>query len=385
MNPFASLLFRLAHLVAPKPDKLWIGDMRLEAPFVPNKLRFAFAALGLAFKFRWAAMRLNRPASLAFASATLAAVATLLVVPNLLREPTTDAAMSPLPNASYQEAQGIAAERGYSAEAQVGVEAGVDATTTSAGTVEPMTQATTAQSSTAQSPAVPASPALVPSAEATILPETNQVPVEGQVQEGFARISPEQDVAPASDMATSVSEAAMTEPSLEEATVEEPLAQAPLAAPPAAITPEAVPTERTTAEAESSAGESAEANEQAITDTVAIPTDTNADTDPAQSVVATLPAPATPSVDTEVISTQVRNESVLIVVRADALLTLYRNTDFAGAPRAHRYVTEGDTFTANVPFSLYTDNAAAIEVTVDAESYNLGEENEEQFRIFSKP
>jgi hypothetical protein len=98
-----------------------------------------------------------------------------------------------------------------------------------------------------------------------------------------------------------------------------------------------------------------------------------------------IPAPATPSVDTQVISTLVRGESVVIEVEADALLTMYRDTNFSGSPRINRYVTQGETFTANVPFSLYTDNAAAIKITADGKTLTLGEASEEQFRIFSKP
>jgi hypothetical protein len=86
LSPLALLLLNLAQFVAPKDDKFWIGDMRLEAPFVPHKLQFAFSALGLAFKFRWKVLK-HRPATLAFASMAVAAVATLLFVPRIFNNP----------------------------------------------------------------------------------------------------------------------------------------------------------------------------------------------------------------------------------------------------------------------------------------------------------
>jgi hypothetical protein len=368
MNALASLLLNAAHAVAPKQDKLWIGDMRLEAPFVPNKLRFALAALGLAFKFRFAALKANRPVGIAFASAALAAVATLLFVPRLFGdEPATTAAMSPLPDAAYESVQDIAAERGYSAEAQVGV-----APPGSVDTVVPEAGILQAQVPTG-------------AAEATTLQEADEE-ASDLAQESLTRVSPPSEDAPAeSTAAETPSPVAAAEPALEEPLAQEPLAAVP---PPAAITvPETVQ--------ESNSGASvttpldlAVPDEETTVDSLEPANNAAAETETAsatQAAPATLPTPATPDVDTEVISTQVKGESVAIEVQADALLTLYRNTDFSGVPRAHRYVTEGETFTANVPFSLHTDNAAAIQVTVDGERFSLGEDSEEQFRIFSKP
>jgi hypothetical protein len=41
--------------------------------------------------------------------------------------------------------------------------------------------------------------------------------------------------------------------------------------------------------------------------------------------------------------------------------------------------------TLTIPFSLYTNNAAALSVTVDGSSFSLAETNTEQFRVFNRP
>lgn len=358
MNPFVSLLLNLAHALAPKNDKLWIGDMQLEAPFVPNKLRFAFAALALAFKFRFAAMK-TRPVGIAFATAALAAVASIFVIPNVFRgNDTTQAAMTPVPNASYEEVQDVAEERGYVAEAQVG-------TVDSASSVQAQTNST------------------VPPAE-TEAPEDTVAQAVDNVEE-VARVAPEAE-AESSNADAAVANVPAAE-TLEPATPE-PLAAIPapeeiqtpvapeLATP--AITPNAT-AETTPATEEMSAGETLGLGSGTFADT------TTTEATLGQDTITGIPAPATPAVDTEVISTQIKGESVTIEVVADTLLTLYRDTNFSGSPRTHGYVKSGETFTANVPFSLHTNNAAAIKITADGESYSLGEEGEEQFRIFSKP
>ncbi len=353
MNPLILLLLNVAHAVAPKSDKLWLNDMRLEARFVQNKLRFALAALGLACKFRFTALRLNRPVGIAFASVALAALATFLVVPRLFVEDTTTAAMSPLPNTNYESVQDLAEERGYSAAAQDAAE------------IEAETQ-------TAQA-------AIEPATTDTATTDTAQDVVAEAVEEttSLARVSPQAEV-PAESSDSSVAEVPAP---LATITPPEPLESAIPASP--------VPPPAETSPVDAAATNSTDTLSQASPSEDAVLLDSEvSEATTEQSATATLPTlpePATPSVDAAVISTQVKGESVNIEVVADTLLTLYRDTNFSGSPRTHRYVTAGESFVANVPFSLYTNNAAAIKVTLDGESYNLGEENEEQFRIFSKP
>jgi hypothetical protein len=374
MTPLASLLLNLAYAVAPKQDKVWLNDMRLEAPFVAGKLRFAFAALGLAFKFRFTTLKLNRPMGIAFASVAVAALATILFVPRfMLQQDTTNATMSSLPTTASEAAQDIALERGYSAEAQDGLfEA-------------PPTQAE-----------VPPADGVLDQAQAPALPAAEPQNTD------LARVSPDQEETTATTQSAEATVAEVPPPAA--AAPVEPLAQEPLAPVPS---PQA-----TTPAITSATGASVEEGEASpdapATDSAYLPetdamkpdgvlesatTQGNTPTSPAtqdSSEAASakqpaIPAPATPSVDTQVISTLVRGESVVIEVEADALLTMYRDTNFSGSPRINRYVTQGETFTANVPFSLYTDNAAAIKITADGKTLTLGEASEEQFRIFSKP
>jgi hypothetical protein len=346
MNPVASLLFYLAHAAAPKADKLWIGDMRLEAHFVPNQLRFALSALGLAFRFRLAALKLNRPVGIAFGSVALAALATVLVVPRLFTGgETTNAAMTQTANASYESVEDLAQERGYSAAAQDAAEVGEAVADEAVAMSQP-------QSVQMEPAPQPASPAVA----------------ETEIQTG----SP-------AELELSDSESPVEVPLDVPATAEAPLEQEPLAqASEPQVPSQEVAIPAPTATITASTGAASEESDESST--------TSSETaKPAPPIVAKLPEPATPSVDTEVISTQVKNESVTIQVTGDALLTLYRDTNFSGSPRAHRYVIPGESFIANAPFSLYTNNAGAITVTVDGESYSLGETDEEQFRIFSEP
>jgi hypothetical protein len=398
MNPLTSLILMFAQALAPKADRVWISDMRLEAAFVPNKLSFAFAALGLAFKFRVAALRVNRPVGIAFASVALAAVATFLVVPNLFGNDTTNATMSGNPNSSYESVQDIAEERGYSAAAQDQLPAAAsptapddivaDAAQTAS---EPAASGenlylqpeTTAQSVAATTPqagtVAPAEAAPEPQQATTPQSDTAEIAVPD-----LARVSPEAETSP-TNANESIAEvpALPAEPAPQEPLAQEPLAQAPLAMP----TPAPAITPATEADSSVATG-AASSDERSVADRLGLkpPTENGAlsiDT-PEEEPVA-VPAPRTPDVDTNVISTLVRGGSVEIKVVADTLLTLYRDTNFSGSPRLNRYVTPGETFTANTPFSLYTDNAAAIEITADGKTLILGEESEEQFRIFSKP
>jgi hypothetical protein len=364
MNPLASLLLSFAHALAPKADKVWIADMRLEAAFVPNKLSFALSALGLACKFRFAALRMNRPVGLAFASVALAAVATFLVVPNLFgTNDAATAAMSSPPSASYEEVQDIAESRGYSADAQ---ETALE---------EPVTQDAVADV---------VAPGTVAEAESTDLAQATepQAPAPQTTQTSPQNSTPETVAQPATEL----------EPDLARVSPEAtPMAEP--APPPAAITPPeqpAIPAPATTAE--SAAFGEQDNDEQAVSNSSGLGSENttangafSAVTPEAEEPITSVPDPRTPDVDTDVISTLVRGQSVEIKVTANALLTLYRDTNFSGSPRLNRYVTAGETFTANVPFSLYTDNASAISITADGNTLTLGGEDEEQFRIFSKP
>ncbi len=357
MNPFISLLLTLAQALAPKADKLWLADMRLEAAFVPNKLRFALAALGLAFRFRFTSLRLNRPVGFAFGSVALAALA-ILFVPRLFSNNT---ALYTQPTPASESVQDMAEERGYSAEAQTGLPEAMGATTPAEAPIDLATQADMAE--------VPAEGA-TDSAKATDLAQATTP--EAQSSQPLATAPTEQE--PASVTAAESIDAPL--PSLARIEPNEPLAQEPLAIPPpAAMTVPATP------QSENAVTPQSPAEEQDRAASVGLEPNPETNTETAVRP----PTPATPGVDTEVISTQVTGVSVLIEVQSDALLTLYRDTNFSGSPRLNRYVTRGETFTANAPFSLYTDNAAAIKITLDDESYSLGKTNEEQFRIFSKP
>jgi hypothetical protein len=97
------------------------------------------------------------------------------------------------------------------------------------------------------------------------------------------------------------------------------------------------------------------------------------------------PAPLTPLPETTVVSTPVRTSEVILAATGKTLLTIYSGSDFAGNPRVHRYLETGETLTLGIPFSLYTDNAAAITVTVGDSSFALSDKAEEQFRVFTKP
>ncbi len=476
MNPFALMMLNLACALAPKEGKVWLQDMRLEAAFVPDKLRFALAALGLALKFRFAAWKLNRPVGIAFASVAVAALATVLFVPRLMgNQNTSNAAMS-LPVPSSESVQDIAAQRGISADAQVTVPAETEtATQAEAETAQPQTQSQPGVIAEVQ-PTQTAEPALESEtfdqattqdgagavAETAPLEDT-QTDTLGQSQEADAvaevQATPEAAIDSATATLPATEDAETPSPQTEaeiaaRAETQDPageVAEAPLAAvpPPAAITPTEplaqeplaalpAPTETispntdaasaseattTTADAVPNADESANSSSAYIPEptesTSALPSDqatankevleegrdSSADaaasseiapgtinTAPSatasaakQTPVVTAPAPKTPSADTVVITTEVEGDSVVLELTGDALLTMYRDSDFAGTPRIHRYVKASDTFTFNVPFSLYTDNASGIKVTMDGSSFTLSEENEEQYRVFTKP
>jgi hypothetical protein len=382
INPLASLLFSLAHALAPKADRLWIGDMRLEAAFVPNKLSFAFAALGLAFKFRFAALKLNRPVGIAFASFAVAAVATFLVVPNLFgSDGTTNAAMSGNPTASYESVQDIAEERGYSAAAQDELPAAAqeDVVADAAqDTPEPPVTASVPAPTDAEETAPEPQQAAAPQSEsaAEVAPTDTNSSAASEAQAATEVDIPVPDLARASP---ETEEPALAQGIAEVAPPAAATLPAPAATPPA-ITPNEDSSVATGAAVEQGVAESLGLEPPTANGTLSIVTP-----EAEQAKTSAVPAPRTPDVDTQVISTLVRGQNVEIRVVTDALLTLYRDTNFSGSPRLNRYVTAGETFTANVPFSLYTNNAAAITITADGNSLVLGEENEEQFRIFSKP
>jgi hypothetical protein len=83
MNGFINALLNFAHAIAPRDTKLWLEDMRHEAEFIPNKLSWSLSALGMALRWRLTQIFTPAPSRLAFASLAVAAIATLLIVPNL--------------------------------------------------------------------------------------------------------------------------------------------------------------------------------------------------------------------------------------------------------------------------------------------------------------
>lgn len=357
LSPLASLLLSLAHIVAPKKDKLWIGDMRLEAAFASNKLQFALSALGLACKFRWEAIRQNRTATLAFASTALAALAVLLFVPRMFNNPPTANGSMSAPS-SYEETsaylEDVAAQRGISADAQE---------PQAEETVVPQTSETAPQANTT-------------TAEAVIQEAVAEVPAVPNAPEPLAAVPPPAAITPApTESAADVASATLSQESATElSTPTEPSVDA--AASPVESSSESS-IETTPPESESAS------NQAATPDTLSEASED--DETGTQAKVAAMPTPITPSADTIVLSTQVKGDSVTLESTSEALLTLYRNSDFAGSPRIHRYLEAGETLTFGIPFSLYTDDASAITVTVDGSSFALSEDNEEQFRIFTKP
>jgi hypothetical protein len=398
LSPLASLLLSLAHWVAPKDDKVWIGDMRLEAVFVPNKLQFALSALGLALRFRWGVLK-HRPATLAFASMAVAAVATLLFVPRMLNNPpTANGAMSPVTNSDSYEAtseylQDAAAERGVTADAQA---AQPEEAVTEAAV--PQTLETAAQANT-----TPAAEAAAGDAAAEV-PATPQEPLApaDQVQTQLGNDAgaevpavpnpPEAlEVVPPSAAITS------SEPTTAESTtdtVATTLSQEPTAAMPAPTeqggdTPVAAeseaPTDTTSESSTATVGEAASSSSNQATTPSTSSAASELDETSTHARLAPIPAPLTPSADTIVLSTQVRGDSVTLESTGTALLTIYRNSDFAGSPRIHRYLEAGETLIFGIPFSLYTDDASAITVTVDGSSFALSRDSQEQFRVFTKP
>ena len=369
LSLLASLLLSLAHALAPKEDKFWIGDMRLEAPFVPNQFQFAFSALLLALKFRWKELRQNRPGTLAFASVTVAALATLLFVPRLFNNPPiANDAMSAAPG-SYETTseylQGAAADRGLSADAQI-AEPGV---------VTVQTETTT--------PSANAAPAteLESSGDETVteVPSATDEPIVTQSGEGFiAEALPPPEASeplaiPPPPVATAPEQGAMDVTSATSPAEQSLDASVPIEAqsPATTATESAAPDDLSAGSSLNQAPDTLSQNEVGETG--------------AGAELAALPPPLTPSANTTVLSTQVREDSISLNATDAALLTIYRNSDFAGSPRIHRYVEAGETLTFGIPFSLYTDNASAITVTVDGSSFALGEEDEEQFRVFTKP
>jgi hypothetical protein len=384
LSPLALLLLSLARFIAPKNDKLWIGDMRLEAAFVPDKLRFALSALGLALKFRWEAIRQNRTATLAFASTALAALAVLLFVPRMFNNPSkTNAAMSA--PSSYEGTseylEQAAVDRGISADAQ---EAAPAAEAPAPQTTAPTQDAVAEAPLTVQEPLANIAPTDVvptPSGDGTVA----EVPPAPNASEPLAAVPPPAAINPAPDP-QSTDTASVT------------LNQEPMAAVPAPTEESADATlltdsssessiETTSSESESGDATVAEAanssSNQAASDTLSGASEL--DETSARTKLTVIPAPITPSTDTVVLSTQVRGDSVVLESTGEALLTLYRNSDFAGSPRIHRYLEAGETLTFGIPFSLYTNDASAITVTVDGSSFALSENDEEQFRVFTKP
>jgi hypothetical protein len=354
LSPLAAMLLSVAHAIAPNKDKLWLEDMQLEAAFVPNKLRFAFSALKLALSFRWKTLKHNRPAALAFTSVALAALATLLFVPRLfVNQPTTNVAMT-APDTyetTSEYLEDAAAERGITAEAQAGG----------------------------------------PAAEA---PTQDAVAEAGpEVQEPIATVSPPAAITPAPQLEPRAEAAEPTDTSGEEASGD--INQESLALEPAIPDEATVPIETTvpieatapSASSEPTPDAAAQADEAMSNSvaTIAEAANPSNEENEAQAKQRNIPAPPTPSADTVVLSTQVRNPTVTLEAKESALLTIYSGSDFAGNPRIHRYLEPGEVLTLTIPFSLYTNNAAALSVTVDGSSFSLAETNTEQFRVFNRP
>jgi hypothetical protein len=110
MSSFIKALLNFAHAVAPHKDRLWLEDMRYEAAFIPNKFSWGLSALGLALRWRLAQMFSHGPSRLAFTSVAVAAVATLLIVPNLNPKTKTTPASVAVPSPSIIAPEQTAAE-----------------------------------------------------------------------------------------------------------------------------------------------------------------------------------------------------------------------------------------------------------------------------------
>ncbi len=87
MNVLAQTLLNLAFSIAPRQDRVWLEDMRYEAAFIENPLSWSFSALGLALRWRLAHI-LATPSQMAFASVAMAAVAAILILPNMTSKVT---------------------------------------------------------------------------------------------------------------------------------------------------------------------------------------------------------------------------------------------------------------------------------------------------------
>jgi hypothetical protein len=282
--------------------------------------------------------------------------------------------MSPAPD-SYETTseylQNAAAERGVSADAQESVTTGDTATTQAATPAEPSQgdAGTVAEVPTTEQATVPASPTDTTSLES----QTAEVAPTPNATEPLAVVPPPAAITPAPSTEATTDTASATLGQDSTATVPETTEPSIGANAPASS--EAVETPLLE-------------SETASTSNTPSPTP---DTPPqtgeaeAQTKLAAIPAPLTPSAHTVVLTTQVRGDSVMLNATDEALLTIYRNSDFAGSPRIHRYLESGETLTFGIPFSLYTDDASAITVMVDGSSSPLSENSEEQFRVFTKP
>lgn len=83
----AQTFLNLAFSITPHKDRVWLEDMRYEAAFIQHPLTWSLSALSLALRWRLAHI-LQTPSQIAFASVTVAAIATMVIVPNLLRSKT---------------------------------------------------------------------------------------------------------------------------------------------------------------------------------------------------------------------------------------------------------------------------------------------------------
>ena len=165
MNPLAQALLNLAFSIAPRQNRVWLKDMRYEAAFIDNPLSWSLSALGLALRWRLAHI-MATPTQMAFASVAMAAVAAILILPNMTNK------VAPANSATFAAPQSptITAESPDSASISRSAEPSVPAENTESpaemGFSEPLpptlpTPTTTPESEVAEAVA-PTLPAAVP-------------------------------------------------------------------------------------------------------------------------------------------------------------------------------------------------------------------------------
>ncbi len=202
MNPLAQALLNLAFSIAPRQNRVWLEDMRYEAAFIDNPLSWSLSALGLALRWRLAHI-MATPTQMAFASVAMAAVAAILILPNMTNKvaPANSAAFptpqSPTITAESPDSSSIS----RSAEAQ-DLPAENAESTTEMGFSEPLpptlpTPATAPEGEVAEAVS-PTLPAAIPEATDDDMAET----ATGSVTLGDTPLSEVPATAAASETAT---------------------------------------------------------------------------------------------------------------------------------------------------------------------------------------